>query len=865
MSIKLKLTVFLSLLVAAILMLNVSITYFWSKSDMQEDVIGRMEIISKQIGESINSYQDALTRLEKAQEEKLRAASVAIQSSLDPDIANVTNEELVRLTAKLQLEGISLWVKTPNDIVVKRSSDPGEINLGSNTMDYWYRAFQQLFALKPVQVGFGRALPNFWSGPFNFSTSDPEKILKWGDYYDGTTNYMINPYMRGDVFIDFKDSIGTEKLIKQLLQDNPDIVEITGIDPAFFGKAPIIKIKKGKPVYNLDVRDIVFGTYSYKDDDDVEHVNAAIKTGKTVTANIDAEGAKLLKSYIPIHGDRDYIVTVSFNRSAISSDLHRQLLLNCVIGLALLAATVVTSYWLSGLMIRPVRQILRKVNAVAEGNFDDPLPVVSNDELGLLSDRVNTMAGNLSSYTSRLKDTAEELRSTKQYLESFVHHSSDAIHVADPDGNLMQLNAAFEKMYGWPAAEALGRRLPEVPEELKAEFARILRKVVGGGAVADYETTRYRKDGSPIDVSITISPVRDESGTVVGIASISRNITERKHTEEMLRRSEKLSMVGQLAAGVAHEIRNPLTTLRGFVQLQQQTGSITPSHLDTMLSELDRINFIVGEFLVLSKPQAVRYQLVDIVGITKETKALLEAQALMNNVQIELLKSPNLPLVNGEPNQLKQVLLNVLKNGMEAMPEGGRLRIEITEERGGEAVSRTEVDQTEVGQAGVGEVQVGQAEIGHVGVGQEAAASRTAAQEAAATGEAGIAGGAAAGEAGVTEEVAGTDEVAAGETAAANEQVAVAGEAAAGEAVAIIEGADIDDVKANILIAIEDEGYGIPEEELKHLGEPFYSNKATGHGLGLMVSQQIIAGHKGSIRYSSTLGRGTRVEIRLPL
>lgn len=854
MSIKLKLTVFLSLLVASILMLNVSITYFWSKSDMQEDVIGRMEIISKQIGESINSYQDALTRLEKAQEEKLRAASVAIQSSLDPDIANVTNEELVRLTGKLQLEGISLWVKTRNDIVVKRSSDAGEINLGSNTMDYWYRAFQQLFALKPVQVGFGRALPNFWSGPFNFSTSDPEKILKWGDYYDGSTNYMINPYMRGDVFIDFKDSIGTEKLIKQLLQDNPDIVEITGIDPAFFGKAPIIKIKKGKPVYNLDVRDIVFGTYSYKYDEDVEHVNTAIKTGKTVTANIDAEGTKLLRSYIPIHGDRDYIVTVSFDRSAISSDLHRQLLLNCVIALVLLAATVLTSYWLAGLMIRPVRQILRKVNEVAEGNFDDPLPVVSNDELGLLSDRVNTMAGNLSSYTSRLKDTAEELRSTKQYLESFVHHSSDAIHVADPDGNLMQLNAAFEKMYGWHAAEALGRRLPEMPEELRAEFARILRKVVGGGAVADYETTRYRKDGSPIDVSITISPVRDESGTVVGIASISRNITERKHTEEMLRRSEKLSMVGQLAAGVAHEIRNPLTTLRGFVQLQQQTGSITPTHLDTMLSELDRINFIVGEFLVLSKPQAVRYQLVDIVSITKETKSLLEAQALMNNVQIELLEAPDLPLVNGEPNQLKQVLLNVLKNGMEAMPDGGKLRIEITEERGGEAVRR--------------------ADVGQAGAGGAAAAGWTAAQEAATAGEARVAGGAAdAGEAAAQEAAAANEAAVAGEAAAseavreaaAADEALADGGAAASESVAAVEAAAGDDVEANIVIAIEDEGYGISEEELKHLGEPFYSNKATGHGLGLMVSQQIIAGHKGSIRYSSTLGRGTRVEIRLPL
>ncbi|WP_217595103.1 PAS domain S-box protein [Cohnella sp. GbtcB17] len=822
MSIKLKLTVFLSLLVAAILTLNLSITYFWSKAGMQKSAIDRMDIISKQIGESIKSYEDELERLERAQEEKLLAASIAIRSSLDPDIENVTNEQLVKLSEELQLEGISLWVRTPNDIVVKKSSKPGEINLGSNTMDYWYTAFQQLFALQPVDVGFGRALPNFWSGPFNFATSDPDLILKWGDYYDGTTNYMINPFMRGDVLVDFKDSVGTEKLIKRLLQDNADLVEITGIDPAFFGKAPIIKIKKGKPVYNLDVRDIVFGTYAFKDEADVEHVNTAITTGETVTANSSAGGKRLLKSYIPIHGDRDYIVTVSFDRAAISGDLHRQLLLSGVIGLALLAATVLTSYWLSGLMIRPVQQILHKVNAVAEGSFDEPLSVASNDELGRLSERVNTMASNLSTYTSRLRDTAAELRSTKQYLESFVHHSSDAIHVADPLGNLMQVNAAFEKMYGWSAAEALGRRLPEVPEELREDDARILRKVVKGGSVADCETVRYRKDGSRIDVSITVSPVRDEHGEIVGIASISRNITERKATEEMLRRTEKLSMVGQLAAGVAHEIRNPLTTLRGFVQLQQKTGRITPVHLETMLSELDRINFIVGEFLVLSKPQAIRFQLIDIRAIMRETVALLEAQAIMNNVQFELREAGELPSLNGEPNQLKQVFLNVLKNGMEAMPDGGTLRIGIWAERHGEAAGE-EAETGEGNAAGAGDTISGRASI------DEGAAARGSAAET--------------------------------EAAAARETGITSADAEAMSGMAVRSDPTEED---SILIVIEDEGFGISEEELKHLGEPFYSNKASGHGLGLMVSQQILAGHRGTIRYKSALGQGTRVEIRLP-
>ncbi|MDG0794353.1 ATP-binding protein [Cohnella ginsengisoli] len=291
---------------------------------------------------------------------------------------------------------------------------------------------------------------------------------------------------------------------------------------------------------------------------------------------------------------------------------------------------------------------------------------------------------------------------------------------------------------------------------------------------------------------------------MIGIASISRNITERKATEEMLRRTEKLSMVGQLAAGVAHEIRNPLTTLRGFVQLQQKSGGINPAHLDTMLSELDRINFIVGEFLVLSKPQAIRFQLVDIRSIMKETVALLEAQAIMNNVQFELREADELAPLNGEPNQLKQVFLNVLKNGMEAMPEGGTLRIGIWAERHGENGGSETVGGDSVGEA-----------------------------------------------------VNGRETIA--EAAAAREPEMMADVASIGTSHQADPAAD-----DNILIVIEDEGFGISQEELKHLGEPFYSNKASGHGLGLMVSQQILAGHRGTIRYKSELGQGTRVEIRLP-
>jgi two-component system, sporulation sensor kinase E len=413
---------------------------------------------------------------------------------------------------------------------------------------------------------------------------------------------------------------------------------------------------------------------------------------------------------------------------------------------------MITSYFMAGLLIRPIRQILGTVNEVAAGNFSTLTTSRRNDELGLLSSRVNTMTINLRSYTTQLKDAAEELRSTKGYLESLVNHTSDAIHVSDLQGNVTQANKAFESMYGWSLEEVQGKPLTNIPEPYYEEYMNKLSSMLQGHSVTDYETTRYTKDERLLDVSITISPICDERGMIVAVASITRNITARKQTDEVLRRSEKLSLVGQLAAGVAHEIRNPLTTLKGFVQLQKQTkGPLKESHLDVMLTELDRINFIVGEFLVLAKPQAAHFQLADIRDILKDIGMLLELQAIMNNVEIDLQFAEEIPLIHCEVNQLKQVFINVLKNAIEAMPDSGKIIIEL-----------------------------------------------------------------------------------------------------------------FSPDSKHVAIRVIDHGCGIPEEYLKRLGEPFFTIKENGNGLGIMVTQRIISNHKGSFSIQSTLGKGTCVEIILP-
>lgn len=167
--------------------------------------------------------------------------------------------------------------------------------------------------------------------------------------------------------------------------------------------------------------------------------------------------------------------------------------------------------------------------------------------------------------------------------------------------------------------------------------------------------------------------------TIILIFSGRFTENELSSKEEALKRTEMLSVVGQLAAGVAHEIKNPVTVLSGFVQLMRQSDEIESHqhYYEIMQSELKRILTITNEFLVLGKQQTYIFVKKKIQLIIKEVVLLLKAEAEKNGVNIILKTMDNIPPISCNPDQLKQVFMNVIKNGIESMPNGGRLWIDI--------------------------------------------------------------------------------------------------------------------------------------------------------------------------------------------
>lgn len=181
-------------------------------------------------------------------------------------------------------------------------------------------------------------------------------------------------------------------------------------------------------------------------------------------------------------------------------------------------------------------------------------------------------------------------------------------------------------------------------------------------------------DGALHYYILDVIPIFDDRRSLICTVGSLRDISEMKNTEDLLRNAEKLSVVGQMAAGVAHEVRNPLTTVKGLLQLSK--NQFKPEYYELLMSEIDRMNLIVSEFLVLGKPHNVKYREEDCLLILNHILQIFETQAIMNGISISR-DIKRFGYIYCDSNQIKQVFMNILKNAMEAMPYGGKIHVEL--------------------------------------------------------------------------------------------------------------------------------------------------------------------------------------------
>lgn len=351
---------------------------------------------------------------------------------------------------------------------------------------------------------------------------------------------------------------------------------------------------------------------------------------------------------------------------------------------------------------------------------------------------------------SVLRDVSSMVKMQEE-LDHFFNLSQQLLCICTLDGQMRVKNPAWEAQLGYSEEDMQENRFlcSIVHPDDKNPFLA-LAEMNSGANVLHLESRFRHKDGHYrlIRWNASIIP---ERGTIYVTGT---DITDQHAQQELLQKSEKLSIVGQLAAGIAHEIRNPLTSLKGFLQLfRSKLGKEKKydDYFSIMFNEFSRIEEIVGEFLILAKPQPKSFKAMPIDLLLRDIVKLLDIQAILNNVQIFTDVEPGLPPICCDENQLKQVFVNILKNGIEAMPYGGMIMVSARRSESGD-----------------------------------------------------------------------------------------------------------------LSLRFADQGPGIAKEQLAKLGEPFYTTKEGGTGLGLMICHRIIESHQGTISISSEVGQGTTVEIILP-
>lgn len=418
MSIKKRLSLIFTLLVLCILIANNTLHYILSKHKLIEYNEKEIALITQEVSFQVENAKEGSLYVENIIGRELRTASIAIKKSLPSKHEDVTNEQLRALADELMVSHITLLARTNDDIIGVKSSDPHEINMSTKDWDYWHDAFQQLFSLSPVTVKEGLALPNYWTGPVEVSSSNPDHTDKWGYYYDGSSNFIIDPYLRDNQVLEYEKRFGPANVMNRFTKKLDGILELTVFNPKNFGQKNTSVYLNGNNYIMIADQPIWYGTYKYRNQKtDAKLIQTAIKTGKTQSYIEKINGKSVRKTLVPIRTGttEPYVIGVTYDYGIIEKELKDELLKHLLLSVPFILIVLVTSLVFSRSITKPIGYIVEQVNEIAQGNFGKKLVLKRKDELGHLTQNVNALS-------SFLKNYVEDLKQSQEVIEFQAYH-----------------------------------------------------------------------------------------------------------------------------------------------------------------------------------------------------------------------------------------------------------------------------------------------------------------------------------------------------------------------------------------------------------------------------------------------------------
>jgi len=277
-------------------------------------------------------------------------------------------------------------------------------------------------------------------------------------------------------------------------------------------------------------------------------------------------------------------------------------------------------------------------------------------------------------------------------LTAIVESSDDGMVHQTPKGAIVTWNPGAERLYGYAAGEVIGRSIDILaPPDQASEMRAVRLQVLGGESVQGHETLRLAADGREVQVSLTLSPVRDASGAVAGIAESARDITAHKELERQVLQSQKMESVGRLAGGIAHDFNNLMTAVIGFSELllaRAEADDPSRPHLDEIKRSGERATALTQQLLAFGRRQMQRPEVLSLNDVVSELETMLQ-RLIGEDIHLRTVLTADLWPSKMDRSHLEQVVMNLALNARDAMPRGGKLTIETANRELSEEFART--------------------------------------------------------------------------------------------------------------------------------------------------------------------------------
>lgn len=345
------------------------------------------------------------------------------------------------------------------------------------------------------------------------------------------------------------------------------------------------------------------------------------------------------------------------------------------------AAFIVALWWLLHMLItRRLTRLVSQTDRIAAGDLQARSNVEGSDEIALLGRTLNSMAEslaeghmNLLAEISKKEEASEELQ---KFLRA-IEHTADTVVITDTKGAIEYVNPMFSRNTGYSREEAIGQnprilKSGDMPDE---EYQKMWEKITSGH---DWHGIFHnkRKDGTFYWESSAISPIKNEKGEITNFVAVKQDITDRILAEEELRKKERLTILGQVVGSVVHDLRNPLNTIQLAAEVLNinlpDAGKIPKDCIETIKSEVAECSGIISSLLGSVRTNVP--QLKPVSGAELAEMSVKRCE-IPDNIHLTLEFEPDIPFILIDPTQIRQVLVNIINNAIQAMPEGGGLRV----------------------------------------------------------------------------------------------------------------------------------------------------------------------------------------------